>query len=308
LAEHQAIRPRPGFDWTSVGWEGADETPGEVCSYCGDAIGEDAVPLMLWNRDGWGARFCDHCQATWFGMQSFDERRIPMPEPEAAPASTEPTPPGQAIVRLLDGPNTPGEAALLRLQQMATAFDHGQLAGVDDETRDGLAAWRRGAQEILDKAKEIGANTRFTPAEVTPAMLEAGAVLMLALDADAGLWAQALRAEQAPARAYVAQRIADGVAITALAIAMVVEAGDVLQMALGAAGGSIPRAYAMAADHLREAMLGDQTGAVAASDAGALARIAEIIDEWPHAEIGDRAWLLGRIYALAKGKPEDWRP
>jgi hypothetical protein len=50
------------------------------CSYCGDPFPTEEqdpefVPLILWNDDGWTAEFCDHCQATWFGVQTFPEPR-----------------------------------------------------------------------------------------------------------------------------------------------------------------------------------------------------------------------------------------
>jgi hypothetical protein len=74
--------PRPGFEWSAVNWGGPDELRTEHCSYCGDALDrEHSVPLILWRRDGWVAEFCDHCQATWWGMQSFDEV-TPRHEPE----------------------------------------------------------------------------------------------------------------------------------------------------------------------------------------------------------------------------------
>ncbi len=56
-----------------VNWGGPDETRTQHCSYCGDAFpteyeDPEFVPLILWNGDGWAAEFCDHCQATWFGL------------------------------------------------------------------------------------------------------------------------------------------------------------------------------------------------------------------------------------------------
>jgi hypothetical protein len=78
-----SIAPRPGFNWAQVNWGGPVEPRTEHCSsYCGDLLDEDSVPLILWNKDGWCAEFCDHCQATWWGVQSFDEVE-PRPEPEA---------------------------------------------------------------------------------------------------------------------------------------------------------------------------------------------------------------------------------
>jgi hypothetical protein len=71
-----SLSPRPGFNWMNVAWGGPDETRTEKCSYCGDKFpseDEGFVPLILWNSEGWCAEFCDHCQATWFGLQSFPE-------------------------------------------------------------------------------------------------------------------------------------------------------------------------------------------------------------------------------------------
>jgi hypothetical protein len=82
-----AIRPNPGFDPSRINWLGPDQTliaegeEHERCSYCSDAIPEDSVPLRMWNKAGWGAVFCGHCQTVWFGMQSFEEVE-PRHEPE----------------------------------------------------------------------------------------------------------------------------------------------------------------------------------------------------------------------------------
>jgi hypothetical protein len=76
-----SFAPRRGFRWEQVAWGGPDEPRTEHCSYCGDVIPKDSVPLILWNAEGWCAEFCDHCQATWWGIESFDEVK-PRPEPE----------------------------------------------------------------------------------------------------------------------------------------------------------------------------------------------------------------------------------
>ena len=76
-----SLAPRPGFDWSLINWGGPDEPRTEHCSYCGDALDEDSVPLILWTA-GWCAEFCDHCIATWWGGQSFDEPPEPRHEPE----------------------------------------------------------------------------------------------------------------------------------------------------------------------------------------------------------------------------------
>jgi hypothetical protein len=71
------LSPRSGFDWMAVSWEGPDEPPADDCSYCGAAIiPDETVPLILWNGDGWCARFCDACMAKWWGIEtvpSFDD-------------------------------------------------------------------------------------------------------------------------------------------------------------------------------------------------------------------------------------------
>ena len=72
MADH-ALAPRPGFDWTMVSWGGPDEPVSDRCGYCGDDIPEDSVPLILGNDAGWCARFCDHCQAAWWGVETFDD-------------------------------------------------------------------------------------------------------------------------------------------------------------------------------------------------------------------------------------------
>jgi hypothetical protein len=88
-----AIRPNPGFDPARINWLGPDQPliaeneEHERCSYCGDAIPEDSVPLRMWNRAGpdgaiWGAVFCDHCMTAWWGFRIYDEPPEPKHEPE----------------------------------------------------------------------------------------------------------------------------------------------------------------------------------------------------------------------------------
>jgi hypothetical protein len=69
------LQAREGFNPLLVNWGGPDERRTEVCSYCGDTLpdDDDFVPLILWNADGWATEFCDHCQATWFGIETFPE-------------------------------------------------------------------------------------------------------------------------------------------------------------------------------------------------------------------------------------------
>lgn len=69
------LRPRPGFNPLMINWGGPDEPPTDCCSYCGDkfpTVEEDPefVALIMWNAEGWCAEFCDHCQATWWGVRT----------------------------------------------------------------------------------------------------------------------------------------------------------------------------------------------------------------------------------------------
>jgi hypothetical protein len=76
MAEHPTLKARPGFRWELVNWGGPDEARTEHCSYCGDKLPgfeSDFVPLILSRSDGWVAEFCDHCQAAWFGLETFSD-------------------------------------------------------------------------------------------------------------------------------------------------------------------------------------------------------------------------------------------
>lgn len=63
------LAPMPGFNWSQVSWGGPDEPPAECCSYCDAPIGEDDVPLILYNDAGWCARFCNACAAIWWRIR-----------------------------------------------------------------------------------------------------------------------------------------------------------------------------------------------------------------------------------------------
>jgi hypothetical protein len=75
------------LDPQKINWGGPEERRTEVCSYCGDRLNEDSVPLILWTSEGWCAEFCDHCQATHWAVQSFDEPAKPVDEPEVRHAA-----------------------------------------------------------------------------------------------------------------------------------------------------------------------------------------------------------------------------
>lgn len=69
------LRPRPGFDPLKINWGGPDQVVSDECSYCGDALPENAALLRIWRDDGWAAVFCDHCSAAHFGLQTFPDPR-----------------------------------------------------------------------------------------------------------------------------------------------------------------------------------------------------------------------------------------
>jgi hypothetical protein len=76
------IALRPEFDGNLVNWGGPDEPRTEVCCYCGDELDEASIPLVFWNAEGWCPEFCDHCQATYWGIQGLDDPVEPVHEPE----------------------------------------------------------------------------------------------------------------------------------------------------------------------------------------------------------------------------------
>lgn len=68
------IHPSKDFDWTQVSWGGPDEPVSETCSYCDAPLGDEyepdyEVPLIIWNKGGWCARFCIECQRTYWGVE-----------------------------------------------------------------------------------------------------------------------------------------------------------------------------------------------------------------------------------------------
>jgi hypothetical protein len=77
MPANPVLQPRPGFDWNKINWGAPDERRTDRCSYCGDSFPDDFdsdfIPLIMWNRQGWCAEFCDHCQAAWWGIQTFPE-------------------------------------------------------------------------------------------------------------------------------------------------------------------------------------------------------------------------------------------
>jgi len=67
------LQPKPGFNWMAVCWGGPEEPRTERCSYCEAKLpditdDEYAVPLIIWNEDGWCAEFCAVCQQQWWGL------------------------------------------------------------------------------------------------------------------------------------------------------------------------------------------------------------------------------------------------
>jgi hypothetical protein len=70
------LEPKPGFDWNRVTWGRPDSVRLVLCSYCSASIPEDSVPLIMWQKNGRAAQFCDNCQRHWWGMSSYDSPDI----------------------------------------------------------------------------------------------------------------------------------------------------------------------------------------------------------------------------------------
>jgi hypothetical protein len=70
------------LDPMRVNWGAPDQARTEHCSYCGDLLDPDSVPLILWDARGWCAEFCDHCQAMHWGVHSVEDPVEPVDEPE----------------------------------------------------------------------------------------------------------------------------------------------------------------------------------------------------------------------------------
>jgi hypothetical protein len=67
-----SLQPLAGFDWARVKWGGPHDAVSDECSYCGATIPDDDMPLRLWAKSGHAAVFCEACQRTWWGMESFE--------------------------------------------------------------------------------------------------------------------------------------------------------------------------------------------------------------------------------------------
>jgi hypothetical protein len=66
------LTPGAEWDWSAVSWGAPDELPTETCSYCDQPLGEEEMPLILWNDDHWCAQFCEACQHKHWGFEIFD--------------------------------------------------------------------------------------------------------------------------------------------------------------------------------------------------------------------------------------------
>ena len=58
------LKPKASFDWERITWGRPDSRPSVLCSYCSATIGEDEVPLIMWNQGDYAARFCERCMVT----------------------------------------------------------------------------------------------------------------------------------------------------------------------------------------------------------------------------------------------------
>lgn len=62
------LEPKAGFLWSQVKWGAPDERVSDECSYCGEVIPEESIPLRLWDKQGYAAQFCEACQREWWGL------------------------------------------------------------------------------------------------------------------------------------------------------------------------------------------------------------------------------------------------
>jgi hypothetical protein len=47
-----------------LAWSRPDSSIAPFCSVCQKHIPDDAVPLRMWNDEGWTVHFCDDCAQT----------------------------------------------------------------------------------------------------------------------------------------------------------------------------------------------------------------------------------------------------
>jgi hypothetical protein len=69
------LKPRPGFDWSRVRWDKADDFVSMRCSYCDYVIDEevDPIPLRMWDDHSNSAVFCEGCMQKWWGFEPLPE-------------------------------------------------------------------------------------------------------------------------------------------------------------------------------------------------------------------------------------------
>jgi hypothetical protein len=63
------LTPAREFDWSKVTWGRPDSVPSVLCSYCSASISEDEVPLILWDKRSFAAKFCKRCMQKWWGFR-----------------------------------------------------------------------------------------------------------------------------------------------------------------------------------------------------------------------------------------------
>jgi hypothetical protein len=82
--EARAMNEKP-FDWSRITWGRPDSPPTVVCSSCSAALSENDVPLILWNKAGYSARFCPRCIPMVTDRLIFEPRgRDPLPPSKPA--------------------------------------------------------------------------------------------------------------------------------------------------------------------------------------------------------------------------------
>lgn len=69
MSEARLLKPKPGFNPEKLTWGRPDSPVSVLCSYCSASIGEDEIPLRLWNDKGFAIQFCARCMKEWWGME-----------------------------------------------------------------------------------------------------------------------------------------------------------------------------------------------------------------------------------------------
>lgn len=67
------VRLREGFNPAAVAWHAPDEPVPDTCSYCDADLSQDGFPILIWNQQGWCARFCSECRQRWWVLEKIGD-------------------------------------------------------------------------------------------------------------------------------------------------------------------------------------------------------------------------------------------